>query len=70
MKSFIRVVELWVPDEARTVLEYGGGLYGEELHEFREISEHGLAAAQVHRAFQWWSDHLAVRCAAADGDAG
>jgi hypothetical protein len=44
MKSFIRVVELWVPEEARAVLEYGGGLYGEELHEFREISEHGLFA--------------------------
>jgi len=44
MKSFVRVVELWIPDEARAVLEFGGGLYGEELQEFREISEHGLFA--------------------------
>jgi hypothetical protein len=44
MKSFIRVVELWVPDRARTKLEYGGGLYDRELHEFREISEFALFA--------------------------
>jgi hypothetical protein len=44
MKSFIRVVELWIPDEARAALEYGGGLYSEELDEFREISELGLFA--------------------------
>jgi hypothetical protein len=44
MKSFIRVVELWIPDEKCAALEYGGGLYGQELHEFREISEHGLFA--------------------------
>jgi hypothetical protein len=39
MKSFIRAVELWVPDETRSSLEYGGGQYAEGLDEFREISE-------------------------------
>jgi len=39
MKSFIRAVELWVPDETRRSLEYGGGQYTEGLEEFREISE-------------------------------
>ena len=42
MKSFIRIVELWIPDKACTTLEYGGGLYGKELQEFREISELAL----------------------------
>jgi hypothetical protein len=28
MKTFIRVVEIWVPDRERTLLEFGGGLYG------------------------------------------
>jgi hypothetical protein len=28
-KTFIRVVEAWVPSNDRTMLEYGGGLYGE-----------------------------------------
>jgi hypothetical protein len=44
MKSFIRVVELWIPNEARTALEFGGGLYDDEMLEFREISELALFA--------------------------
>ncbi|MBX3606045.1 MAG: GAF domain-containing protein [Piscinibacter sp.] len=28
MKTFIRVVEVWVPDRDHTLLEFGGGLYG------------------------------------------
>lgn len=28
MKTFVRVVEVWLPDNRRTHLEYGGGLYG------------------------------------------
>ena len=28
MKTFIRVVEVWVPDADGTLLEFGGGLYG------------------------------------------
>jgi hypothetical protein len=28
MKTFIRVIEVWVPSNDRTYLEYGGGLYG------------------------------------------
>ena len=28
MKTFIRVAEVWVPDHERTLLEFGGGLYG------------------------------------------
>jgi hypothetical protein len=44
MKSFIRVVELWILNEARTALEFGGGLYDDEMLEFREISELALFA--------------------------
>jgi hypothetical protein len=44
MKSFIRVVELWLPDKSRTCLEYGGGLCSEEYEEFRALSEHALFA--------------------------
>src|SRR5215471_18555987 len=39
MTSFIRAVELWVPDENRSSLEFKDGLYANELAEFREISE-------------------------------
>jgi len=28
MKTFIRVVEVWVPDRDQSLLEFGGGLYG------------------------------------------
>ena len=28
MKTFIRVVEVWVPDAEHSLLEFGGGLYG------------------------------------------
>jgi GAF domain len=28
MKTFIRVIEVWVPDPGGTLLEFGGGLYG------------------------------------------
>jgi hypothetical protein len=44
MPSFIRVVELWTPDEAGTSLEYAGGVYDDDLAEFREISELALFA--------------------------
>jgi hypothetical protein len=39
MKTFIRVVELWVPDRTRTRLEFGGGLYSERLSAFKAASE-------------------------------
>ncbi len=39
MKTFIRVVEVWVPDRTRTRLEYGGGLCSEAFAEFRALSE-------------------------------
>ncbi|MFB6419504.1 MULTISPECIES: GAF domain-containing protein [Bradyrhizobium] len=39
MKTFIRVVELWVPDRTRRRLEFGGGLYGEGLSAFKSVSE-------------------------------
>jgi hypothetical protein len=29
MKTFIRVVEVWVPDAEHSLLEFGGGLYGD-----------------------------------------
>jgi hypothetical protein len=44
MKTFIRVVELWVPDRTRTRLEFGGGLCGEAYSEFKALSENALFA--------------------------
>ena len=44
MKTFIRVVELRVPDRTRTRLEYGGGLCSNEYSEFRALSEDTLFA--------------------------
>jgi len=44
MKTFIRVVELWVPDRTRTRLEFGGSLCSEEFAEFRAVSENALFA--------------------------
>jgi len=44
MKTFIRVVELWVPDRTRTRLEFGGCLAGEEYSEFKAVSENALFA--------------------------
>ena len=38
MKTFIRVVELWLPDMSRTRLVLAGGIYG-EFTEFRKITE-------------------------------
>ena len=44
MRSFIRAVELWTPDEAGTSLEFADGVYNDDLEEFREISELALFA--------------------------
>jgi hypothetical protein len=44
MKTFIRVVELWVPDRTRTRLEFGGGLCGGKFSEFQVLSENTLFA--------------------------
>ena len=44
MKTFIRVVELWVPDRTRTRLEFGGSLCSEEFSEFTAVSENALFA--------------------------
>lgn len=44
MKTFIRVVELWVPDRTRTRLEFGGCLASEEYAEFKAVSENALFA--------------------------
>jgi hypothetical protein len=38
MKTFIKVIEIWVPDKERTQLEFGSGLYG-PLTEFKSASE-------------------------------
>jgi hypothetical protein len=38
MKPLIRAVEIWTPNEDRS-LEFGGAFYDGELEEFREISE-------------------------------
>ena len=37
MKTFIRVVEVWVPDREGSLLEFGGGFYG-NAHRFGAIS--------------------------------
>src|SRR6202171_3222461 len=44
MKTFIRVVELWVPDRTRTRLEFGGSLCRAEFSEFKAVSENALFA--------------------------
>lgn len=44
MKTFIRVVELWVPDRTRTRLEFGGCLCSPEYAEFKAVSENTLFA--------------------------
>jgi hypothetical protein len=44
MRTFIRVVELWVPDRTRTQLEFGGGLGGGAFSEFMALSENTLFA--------------------------
>lgn len=44
MKTFIKVIEIWIPDRERTQLEFGAGLYG-ALTEFKTASE------QQHFAF-------------------
>ena len=44
MRCFIRAVELWTPDETGASLEYAGGIYNDDLEEFREISELALFA--------------------------
>lgn len=38
MKTFIKVIEIWIPDRERTQLEFGSGLYG-ALTEFKTASE-------------------------------
>ena len=38
MKTFIKVIEIWIPDKSRTRLEFGSGLYG-ALSEFKNASE-------------------------------
>jgi hypothetical protein len=38
MKTFIKVIEIWIPDRERTQLEFGSGLYG-SLTDFKHASE-------------------------------
>jgi hypothetical protein len=38
MKTFIKVIEIWIPDKERTQLEFGSGLYG-GLIDFKAASE-------------------------------
>lgn len=38
MKTFIKVIEIWIPDKDRTQLVFGSGLYG-ALSEFKSASE-------------------------------
>src|ERR1700753_4285043 len=41
MKTFIRAVEIWIPNQDR-LLEFGEAHYERGLQEFREISELGV----------------------------
>jgi hypothetical protein len=43
MKTFIKVTEIWIPDQQRTQLQLGSGLYG-SLTEFKTASEHARFA--------------------------
>lgn len=38
METFIKVIEIWIPDRSRTRLEFGSGIYG-NLSEFKRVSE-------------------------------
>jgi hypothetical protein len=38
MKTFIKVIEIWVPDKDRTQLEFGSGMYG-SLSDFKNASK-------------------------------
>jgi hypothetical protein len=38
MKTFVKVVEVWIPDRERTRLELGAGMYG-SYRAFRQVSE-------------------------------
>lgn len=44
MKSFVRAVELWIPDATGSALEYRGGQYADDVEEFREVSELAMFA--------------------------
>src|SRR5258708_4993753 len=55
MKTFIRVVELWVPDRTRTRLEFGGCLCSEEYSEFKAVSENALFAYDEGLPGQAWA---------------
>jgi hypothetical protein len=55
MQSFIRAVELWTPDEAGTSLEFAGGIYNDDLEEFREISELALFAYDIGLPGKAWA---------------
>ncbi|MCJ9704969.1 GAF domain-containing protein [Bradyrhizobium sp. SHOUNA76] len=61
MKTFIRVVELWIPDRTRMRLEFGGGLYDEGLSAFK------TASAELHFGYgeglpgkAWASGHPVI----------
>ena len=55
MKTFIRVVELWVPDRTGTRLEYGGGLCASACSEFMTLSENTLFAYDEGLAGKAWA---------------
>jgi hypothetical protein len=55
MRTFIRVVELWVPDRTRTRLEFGGGLAGSAFSEFMALSENTLFAYDEGLAGKAWA---------------
>jgi hypothetical protein len=55
MKTFIRVVELWVPDRTGTRLEFGGGLGDSACSEFMALSENTLYAYNEGLAGRAWA---------------
>lgn len=55
MKTFIKVVEIWILDRERTNLEFGSGLYG-ALTEFKTASEHQHFAYDEGLPGKAWSE--------------
>ena len=61
MNTFIRVVELWVPDRTRTRLEFGGSLCSAECSAFKAVSENVLFAyAEGLPGKAWASGHPVI----------
>ncbi|WP_394751832.1 GAF domain-containing protein [Crenothrix sp.] len=60
MKTFIKVIEIWIPNKERTHLEFGSGLYG-ALTDFKNASEqHYFAYNEGLPGKAWAAGHPIV----------